>query len=137
MALNNPYLQYQQQNVNTASPGELVVMLYDGCIRFIKQAIEHINNKDPQGAHNAIIRVQDIVLEFMSTLDMNYEISKNLLALYDYMYGRLVEANMQKDVNILQEVLEFVTELRDTWAEAVKLTRKQLYKRTYNGGIGG
>ena len=137
MALNNPYQQYQQQNVNTASPGELVVMLYDGCIRFIKQAVERINNNNMQEAHDAIIRAQDIILEFMSTLDMNYEISQNLLALYDYMHGQLIEANIQKDADILQEVLELLTELRDTWAEAVKNTRRQIYKQTYKEGIGG
>lgn len=129
MAINNPYQQYQQQSVMTASPGELVVMLYNGCIRFIKQAIDSINNKDLEGAHKAIIRAQDIILEFMSTLDMKYEVSHNLLALYDYLYRRLVEANTRKDVAILEEVLMFVTELRDTWAEAVKITRKQIYKK--------
>jgi len=129
MAMNNPYQQYQQQSVMTASPGELVVMLYNGCIRFIKQAIECINSKDLMAAHNAIIRAQDIIVEFMSTLDMKYEISHNLLALYDYLHRRLVEANIKKDTAILEEVLTFVTELRDTWAEAVKITRKQIYKK--------
>ena len=111
--------------------------VYDGCIRFIKQAVERINNKNMQEAHDAIIRAQDIILEFMSTLDMNYEISQNLLALYDYMHGQLIEANIQKDADILQEVLELLTELRDTWAEAVKNTRRQIYKQTYKEGIGG
>ena len=129
MALNNPYQQYQQQSVMTASPGELVVMLYNGCIRFIKQAMECINNKDLLEAHTAIIRAQDIIVEFMSTLDMKYEVSKNLMALYDYLHRRLIEANIRKDVAILEEVLGFVTELRDTWAEAVKITRKQIYKK--------
>lgn len=129
MAMNNPYQQYQLQSVMTASPGELVVMLYNGCIRFIKQAIECINSKDLMGAHNAIIRAQDIIVEFMSTLDMKYEISHNLLALYDYLHRRLVEANVKKDTAILEEVLTFVTEFRDTWAEAVKITRKQIYKK--------
>ncbi len=129
MAINNPYQQYQQQSIMTASPGELVVMLYNGCIRFIKQAIECINSKDLTGAHKAILRAQDNILEFMSTLDMKYEISHNLMALYDYLHRRLVEANVAKDVAILEEVLTFVTELRDTWAEAVKITRKQIYKK--------
>jgi flagellar protein FliS len=129
MAINNPYQQYQQQSVMTASPGELLVMLYNGCIRFIKQAIECINNKDLEGAHKAIIRAQDIILEFMTTLDMKYEVSHNLMALYDYLHRRLVEANTRKDVAALEEVLGFVTELRDTWAEAVKITRKQIYKK--------
>lgn len=129
MALNNPYQQYQQQSIMTASPGELMLMLYNGCIRFIKQAMQCINDKDAEGAHNAIIRAQDIILEFMSTLDMNYEISNSLMALYDYMHRRLIEANTRKDVSILEEVLGLVTELRDTWAEAVRITRRQMYKK--------
>jgi len=65
----------------------------------------------------------------MTTLDMKYEVSHNLMALYDYLHRRLVEANTRKDVAALEEVLRFVTELRDTWAEAVKITRKQIYKK--------
>jgi len=134
MSLNNPYQQYQQQSVMTASPGELTLMLYNGCMRFIKQAMECVSNRDLEGAHNAIIRAQDIILELMSSLDMNYEISSGLAALYDYMHRRLIDANTQKNVQILEEVLGFVTEMRDTWAEAIKIARRQMYKKDTQQG---
>lgn len=123
MALPNPYVQYQQQSVLTATPGELTLMLYNGCIKFIKQGQQAIHAKDIPSAHATISRAQDIIIEFMATLDMQYEVSENLMALYDYIHRRLIEANLQKDAAILDECLELVTTLRDTWAEAVRINR--------------
>jgi len=121
----NPYQQYQQQSVLTASQDELLIMLYNGCIRFIKQGVTAIEEKNIPMAHTNIVKAQDIILEFMSTLDTSYEISKSLLMIYDYLYRRLVQANLEKNPEILAEVLRFVTELRDTWSEAAKLLRRQ------------
>lgn len=127
MATVNPYQQYQEQSVMTASPGELTLMLYNGCIKFINQAKLFIEQKNIEKANNAIIRAQDIIQELMVTLNMDYEISKNLAALYDYMNRRLIDANISKDTQILEEILDMVTELRDTWIEVIKKTRKQMY----------
>ena len=96
MATVNPYQQYQEQSVMTASPGELTLMLYNGCIKFINQAKLFIEQKNIEKANNAIIRAQDIIQELMVTLNMDYEISKNLAALYDYMNRRLIDANISK-----------------------------------------
>jgi len=123
MALPNPYANYQQQSILTATPGDLTLMLYNGCIKFIKQAEIAIDHKDVPAANTAIVRAQDIILEFMSTLDMEIEISHNLMALYEYIHRRLIEANIRKDKQILAECLELVTELRDTWAEVVRINR--------------
>lgn len=123
MALPNPYSQYQQQSIMTATPGDLTLMLYNGCIKFIKQAELAMVNKDISGANTAIKRAQDIILEFMSTLDMQFDVSHNLMALYDYIRQRLIEANVKKDTQILAECLGLITELRDTWAEVVRLNR--------------
>lgn len=127
MATVNPYQQYQEQSIMTASPGELTLMLYNGCIKFINQAKLFIEQKNIEKANNAIIRAQDIIQELMVTLNMDYEISKNLAALYDYMNRRLIDANISKDTQILEEILDMVTELRDTWIEVIKKTRKQMY----------
>ncbi len=127
MAIPNPYQQYQQQSVMTATPGELTLMLYNGCIKFIKQAKLAIENKEIEKAGNAIIRAQDIIQEFMVTLNPEYEISNNLFSLYDYMYNRLIDANIAKDIAILDEVLDLTTQLRDTWMEVIKINRKQAY----------
>lgn len=102
-------------------------MLYNGCIKFINQAKQFIEQKDIEKANNAIIRAQDIIQELLVTLNMGYEISKNLAALYDFMYRRLIDANISKDVEALDEVLDLVTELRDTWKEVIKKTRQQVY----------
>ena len=124
MAIANPYQQYQQQSVMTASPGELTLMLYNGCIKFIRQAKLGIEAGDIERANNSIIRCQDILEELMVTLKPEYDISASLSALYDYMYNRLIDANIGKDLSILDEVLEMVTEIRDTWAEAIKINRR-------------
>jgi len=125
ISTNNAYRQYQQNAVNTASPQELTLMLYNGLVRFLKQAGQSIEEKDIPKAHNFIIRSQDILTEFMSTLDMQYEVSNGLLALYDYMSRRLVEANVKKDKAIVDEVLGYAEELRDAWAQAMKLVKQQ------------
>ncbi|MGI5851671.1 MAG: flagellar export chaperone FliS [Clostridiales bacterium] len=127
MAIANPYQQYQQQSVMTASPGELTLMLYNGCIKFIRQAKLGIEAGDIERANNSIIRCQDILEELMVTLKPEYDISASLSALYDYMYNRLIDANIGKDLSILDEVLEMVTEIRDTWAEAIKINRRLVY----------
>jgi flagellar protein FliS len=119
----NPYLAYQQQSVMTASPGDLTLMLYNGCLSFLGRAEIAMARQDVEGAHNALLRVQDIVAELMATLDPQYEVSQGLRAIYDYLCYRLVEANISKDPAIVKECLGLVTELRDTWAEAARLSR--------------
>jgi flagellar protein FliS len=117
------YDQYRENSVYTASPEELTLMLYNGLVKFIMKAQYAITKKDMQSAHDNIIKAQNIVQEFITTLDKNYEISGNLLLLYDYMFRRLVEANVQKSTEILSEVLGFAKELRDTWEQAMKLAK--------------
>lgn len=125
MAMPNPYAQYQQQSILTASPQDLTLMLYNGCIKFLKQAELAIEQKDIAGSHAALQRAQDIVLEFMSTLDMQYEVSHSLMPLYDYIHRRMIEGNIKKDASIVKECIDLVSELRDTWVEAVRLNRGQ------------
>lgn len=125
MVLNNAYNQYKQNSVNTSSPEDLVLMLYNGLVKFIMQAQQAMDEKDIQKVNNSIIRAEDIVLHFQSTLDMNYEVSAGLAAMYDYMYRRLIDANIKKDKQILEEVLGYAKELRDTWKEAMKLAKQQ------------
>lgn len=125
MVKNNAYQQYQHNAIYTASPQELTLMLYNGLIKFINLSIQAVEEKSIEKANNNIIRAQDILVEFMSSLDMDYEVSKGLMSLYDYMYRRLIDANLYKDKAILEEVLGFAEELRDTWAQAMKLAKQQ------------
>lgn len=125
MALNKAYSQYAQNTVFTASPEELTFMLYNGLVKFIMQAQKAIEEKNIQKSHSSIIRAQDIITEFKITLNKKYDISKSLLMLYDYMNERLIEANAKKDAAILEEVLYFAKELRDTWASAMKIAKSK------------
>lgn len=114
------YASYKSSAVETASPGKLLLMLYNAAIRNLDSAVQSISDQDIESAHKSIVRSQEIVAEFMYTLNMDYEISEKLLALYDYLHRRLVEANIHKDVEIINEVRGFLVELRDAWQEAVK-----------------
>jgi flagellar protein FliS len=125
MVTSNMYETYKQNSIFTASPEELTLMLYNGLIRFVMLSQKAIEDKDIQKAHESIIRASDILMEFKATLDMQYELSNGLALLYDYMLDRLFEANMKKDTEILAEVLHFAKDLRDTWAQAMKLAKQQ------------
>ncbi|MCX7748489.1 MAG: flagellar export chaperone FliS [Clostridia bacterium] len=125
MTLNNAYNQYKENSVYTASPEELTLMLYNGLIKFLMQAQLAIDEKDIQKANTSIIRSQDIIFEFQSTLDMTYEISHNLALMYEYMNRRLIQANIKKDKEIVEEVLGYARELRDTWQQAMKIAKQQ------------
>lgn len=113
--------------MNTASPGELTLMLYNGCLKFIKLAKHAIEEKKIEEKHINIIKVQNIIRELMVTLNMDIEVSHNMLQLYDYMLNRLVEANMKNDIDILMEVEGYVIEFRDTWKEVIQVNRQLQY----------
>lgn len=123
----NAFNAYKQNSVTTASPGELTLMLYNGCLKFLGKAKVAIEQKDIEEKNHNIQRAQAIIAELMSTLNMDIEISKQMLPLYDYMNRRLVEANIKNDAAIIEEVEGLVTEFRDTWKEVIKITRQQQY----------
>jgi flagellar protein FliS len=128
MAIGNPYNafnQYKQNNILQAPPEELTWMLYNGVIKFVHQAMVFIDEKNIPKAHETIVRASDIVTELNITLDMQYDVSKRLRSIYDFLLDRLVQANIQKDKKILEEILPFLTEMRDTWKEAMSLAKKK------------
>lgn len=111
--------QYQRMQTETATPGELVVMLYQGAIRFLNKSKESFGRQDIEGAHANLVRAQNIVIELMSSLDLSSgSLAKNLFALYDFMYRRLVEANCKKDYRAIDEVLRLLRELLPAWEQA-------------------
>lgn len=119
----NPYQQYQQNSVMSADRGELTLMLYNGAVKFIKQGMKFTEEKNIEEAHNSIVRAQEIISHLNVTLNMEYELSQNLTLLYDYMNRRLMEANVKKEKQILEEVLGLVEDLRATWMQALKLSK--------------
>lgn len=126
-AQSSAYNAYKQNSVTTASPGELTLMLYNGCLKFLGKAKQAIDEKNIQEKNNNLQRSQAIIAELMSTLNMDMDISKQMLPLYEYMNRRLVEANINNDVAIIEEVEGLVTEFRDTWKEVLKITRQQQF----------
>lgn len=118
---NRAAQMYQKNAVQTASPAKLTLMLYDGAVKFTNIAIEAIEAGDIEKAHNNIVKAQNIIIEFRSTLDMKYPVAKDFDVVYDYIYRRLVEANMKKDKDILVEALKHIKTMRDTWREVMKL----------------
>lgn len=122
----NPYAQYRQTQVQTAAPEQLILMLYDGVIKFCLQGKECIESKDVSGANAALIRVQDIISELQFSInDEAGEIAQQLSLLYDYLYRRALDANLAKDVTFIDEIMHMVRDLRSTWVEAIMLARRQ------------
>ena len=124
MAMANPHLKYQEQAVMTAPAEELTLMLYDGCVKFLSRAEIGLEDNNIEMINNNLVKAQNIISELNSTLNMDYEVSKGLRPIYNYLYSRLLDANMKKDKEIVEEVKGFVVELRDTWKEAMKIARK-------------
>ena len=118
-APGSPANQYLANKVMTASPQELTLMLYDGAIKFCTRAINNIENAEIEEAHKSLIKAQNIIEEFMIVVDRKIEVGNNLFLMYDYMYRRLVEANLKKDTAIVDEVIHLIRELRDAWKIAM------------------
>lgn len=114
---------YLEQRIMGAKPEELTLMLYDGILKFLKQAKLYMDQNCIEKTNNAILRAEDIIDELNITLNMDYEVSHNLRDLYVFMNTRLAEANIKKDQTIINEVLELATEMRDTWKEAMCLVK--------------
>lgn len=129
MAMNNPYAAYQQNAVTTASPGEVTLMLYNGCLKFIKQAGLAMENKRFEEKNTNIQKAQKIITELMVTLNMDVDISKNMMVMYEYLNHRLTEANVKNDRSLLDEVEGLVVEFRDTWKQVIQLNRQQQHQQ--------
>lgn len=120
--LNNAsgYDTYQRNKILTASPAELTLMLYEGAIKFLNMAIMGIEKGDIEKAHVNIMKTQRIVEEFRATLNFKYPVAKEFDNVYEYVLRRLVEANIKKDTEILEECLAHMRTMRDTWKEVMK-----------------
>ena len=121
MLNHNGYAAYANSKIMTASPAELTLMLYDGAIKFCNIAIAGIEENNIEKAHNNIRKVEDIISEFQATLNHKYATAD----VYVYLKERLIEANMKKDKEILEEVLKHLRTMRDTWKEVMKLAASQ------------
>lgn len=123
MAIPNAYAQYNNSKILTASKPELTLMLYEGAIKFCNIAIMGIEQKDLEKAHKNVVKVQRIVDEFRTTLDMKYPVAEDFDRVYVYLSKRLVEANLKKDIEILEEVNTHLRSMRDTWKNVMKVAQ--------------
>jgi len=124
-ASKNPYEKYANNSIFTASPEELTLKLYEGALKFCNQAMSAVEHKEYEKANELILKIQAIIREFQLNLDRSYEISNNFASLYDYIYERLMIANIRKDLEILSEVRDLLRSFRDMWKEAMVLAKQQ------------
>ena len=114
--------QYNQVQIKTANSGKLIVLLYQGAIRFMKRALMLLEKKDLEGKGNALIRAQDIILELLYSLDQGLldqgdELAMNLQRLYLYSYRRLIHANLRMDADAVDEVIKLMENLLEAWEQ--------------------
>lgn len=114
---------YRRNQVLNAPPEQLTLMLYNGCLKFIDEGMKAMGEKDYENANITLQKAQRIVSEFRLTLNMDYEISHQLMPLYDYVYDRLINGNVQSDMKQLEEARDIIKELRDAWVGAMKKAR--------------
>lgn len=118
--LRNAANLYQHNTVQTASPAKIILMLYEGAIKFCNIAKDAIDEGDIVKANTNIQKAEKIIVQLRMDLDMKYPVANEFDRVYDYIYRRLVEANLQKDNEILEEALKHIKTMRDTWKEVMK-----------------
>lgn len=125
MQAGNAYNTYKNNSVNYASKEQLLLMLLDGAVKFSKIGRQAIMDKDVYKAHENLIKTQNIFYELMATLDVNSggEWARNLMSVYEFVLRRLTDANIKKDVEIMNEAIPLIEDIRDTWNEAYKITK--------------
>ncbi len=118
---NNALNAYKNNSVNHSSKEQLLLMLVDGAVRFAKTAREALINKDIKNSHENLIKTQNIFTELMISLDQNAgEWATQIFKVYKYINEKLAEANIKKDIKILEEVIPLIEEVRSIWYEANK-----------------
>lgn len=125
MALPKAYSQYNNSKILTASPAELTLMLYEGALKFCNIAIVAVEQKDIEKAHIHIVKTHKVIDYLRQTLDMKYPVSEDFERMYSYLSQRLVQANVKKDKEILEEVAEHLRAIRDNWKEVMRINREK------------
>jgi len=128
MNVVNPYLkQYKKSQVETATPEKILILLYDGAIQFLNKAKIAMDENSTEQIHNNIISCENIILEFMQTLNLKEggSLAQNLYRLYEYLYNTLVSANLNKNAKQLDEVLGHLKGLRETWQKAIDISNAE------------
>lgn len=123
MSFGNPYANYANTKIQTATPAQLTLMLYDGAIKFCNLAINAVEEGQIEMANTNIKKVEAIIAEFRATLNFKFPVAKDFDNVYEYLGRRLLEANLHKDKEILEEVLSHLRVMRETWTEVMKQSK--------------
>lgn len=126
MPARNPFAEYTQNKILTASPAEVTLMLYEGAIKFCNIAITAIEQGQIEKAHTNIVKTQRIIEEFRNTLDHKYPVAEDFDRIYVYLLQRLLQANIKKDAAILEEVNTHLRSVRDTWKEVMRRSNQHV-----------
>ena len=134
--MSNPYQKYKATSIQSASKEKLLLMLYEGAIKFCKKAVIAIENGDIAARGENVSRAYDIVLELMNTLDhkVGGEIAANLEQLYMFITDELTQANINNDVNRLNNAIRILTTLYDGWKQAIEQLKKNETKKASSSG---
>ncbi len=128
-AKNNIYASYDENKLLMASSEDLTLMLYEGGVKFCNQAIMAIEKNDTITANLKIQKIQDVIRELQITANRDHPQFEDIYNLYDYMYRRTVEANLSKDIAVIEEVNDLMKDFRDLWKESVKVARESRMKK--------
>lgn len=133
---SDPFSSYKSTQVETASQEKILLMLYDGCIKYIRQAQNALEEGDNKASHEKLIQAQDIVTELMSTLDMEVggEVAEELFQLYDFCLHNLIQANIDNDPSRLEDVLPVLVDLKEAWDEVINEKGMTLEKARRQAG---
>ena len=123
MVTANAYQKYKEQEVGTANPVALIVMLYNGCIKQLKLAQLEIDRKNYEGVNTHLKKAQVILMELINSLDFKYPIAKDLMALYDFILHEILRINASKKKETIDPVVRMLSCLRDTWVQVEKTCR--------------
>ncbi len=118
----SPYDKYKEAQTQTANSSKLLLMLYDGAIRFLKLGIEGIEQGNIEKANNNLIKTQAIINELVASLNLEYPIAHNLAQIYEYMIYQLIQANIKKDKQCAEEVLTHLIDMKEAWIEASRVS---------------
>lgn len=125
--MNQYVKQYQKSSIETASREQILIMLYDGAIQFLNKAKIAMQNKEIEATHNNLIGAQNIIQEFINSLDREVapQLAENLSSLYEYFIRRLVHANIKKEIEPIDEVLKYLKTLKATWEKAILIAQQE------------
>lgn len=121
--VNQAANQYLVRAVQTATPAELTLMLYEGAIKFTNIALIALEKSDMPKTNEYLKKAQKIIMELRVTLNHKYPVWKDFENVYEYIYNQLVDGNLHKDREAIEEALKYTREMRDTWKEVMKLNK--------------